>query len=81
MTTKHTDGPWRIYRNHVMGGAPERSVASGASPADARLIAAAPDLFEACEVALAHVNASAFRENVPWARQMLAAIAKARGGK
>lgn len=84
---KPTPGPWKaseaICRNapnaHVVTdgkwGSPNIAVVD--TEANARLIAAAPDLLEACEKVYA--NAA---ENPEWIRMILGpAIAKARRGK
>lgn len=51
MTDKHTPGPWaaRTGRaNTTVYAGPAYAVALGCRAADARLIAAAPELLEAC---------------------------------
>ena len=60
MTDKHTPGPWRVDDNYVLclyDGRPNnicRMLGRGdETEANARLIAAAPDLLEACEVMVA----------------------------
>lgn len=89
-TPLHTPGPWFRGRQsengwHTVrvadtGCTNGRVVAEVLEPEDCPLIAAAPDMLAACESML-----SAFGGNVPdWladeAAQMLAAIAKAKGG-
>lgn len=62
--TKHTPGPWSVYppTKCVIGPEPERILVAEAShhrpeaDANARLIAAAPDLLAACERLLALVE-------------------------
>ena len=71
-TTKHTPGPWAVdgpvassmspsrhilskgcgYPAHVFGGS------EAEADANARLVAATPDLFEACRAALAYLQAT-----------------------
>jgi hypothetical protein len=90
---KHTPGPWRITEGHrdriiraidsdgddtviaevhwwAMAGAAE-------SIANARLIAAAPELLEACKFAFAAMNSEDGRKRAEQA--LIAAIAKAEG--
>jgi hypothetical protein len=52
MTTKHTPGPWRVNpgANEVRGADWNVIVADVGSDADARLIAAAPDLLGMLEL-------------------------------
>lgn len=95
MSAGHTPGPW-VVRNydddgrekHIMAnvGGKSVSVAGYCLPADARLIAAAPDLLEAAADALAGWNyiraAHGDLYGVGWDRveqALTAAIAKARG--
>ncbi len=89
--TEHTQGPWfwepvdrypvtqlqpdvlDIYESHGGGSAP--------SSADAALIAAAPDLFEACEAAVEewHVDNRNFERKEPKSLELArVAIAKAK---
>ena len=101
---KHTKGPWRVKDScsmegpHVYGPvhpidggdyAPLAGYRGGAlSMADARLIAAAPDLLEACEAALpwigkmiadgAHMNSVAPNACVGAMQRLEAAIRKAK---
>ena len=59
MENKHTPGPWHVINEWNVSG-PEYEVANGSimvrdddeSAANARLIAAAPDLLKALEIAL-----------------------------
>lgn len=59
MTTKHTPGPWRVD-NHCDVAAQDRHVATpslygdGSDEANARLIAAAPDLLQGLEDMIGH---------------------------
>lgn len=62
MTTKHTSGPWesrsipgQLFEIHDASRDPVFRIRGGMNPtlADARLIAAAPELLAACERALA----------------------------
>lgn len=83
---KHTPGPWEIFRPDdsgflgIDGNGGKDSVViyddygGIKSEADARLIAAAPDLLAACEAAL--LNEGGWAE---WQEQVRAAIAKATG--
>jgi hypothetical protein len=66
--TKHTPGPWRVYPRgscvphydvceRIVSDHPSgRSLNDGPSDADAALIAAAPDLLDACRAALARIE-------------------------
>jgi len=93
--TKHTPGPWHIYANdaYLAGKTPinlvsvyagemprEHIVCNSYDPDDAKLIAAAPELLEACKDLLAWVDQhecdGAFLRSQNAARQ---AIAKAEG--
>jgi len=87
METTHTPGPWYYAGMRTIGGPDDRMVADCFSTnrpretceANARLIAAAPELLEACEqVALAaeYGNLGTNNSAVATAR---AAIAKAKG--
>ena len=86
MTTKtatHTPGPWTAACNDIIATANDgrafvgriagRRIASE-NDANARLIAAAPDLLTACKAALPSLE-----HHVPWHSILLAAIAKAEG--
>lgn len=89
MSAKHTRGPWEVRENsdsdvfimagddliaEVEGNWPEPSRANG------RLIAAAPDLLEACEAVLSDTTAEGSPEKFLADRaRCRAAIAKARG--
>lgn len=69
MSTKHTPGPWRQHGcriewidpkdgwaavlAHVYEKGPDTDIEPGADMANARLIAAAPDLLAACEALVA----------------------------
>lgn len=56
MNTKHTPGPWKIEERvivSVTGQNVSGCVVSRMTPADARLIAAAPELLEACKFFMA----------------------------
>ncbi|MFA5377170.1 MAG: hypothetical protein WC455_15570 [Dehalococcoidia bacterium] len=67
MNTQHTPGPWEVYKGHdgklgqthILAHNPNTKLSDYAvavmvdgNEADARLIAAAPDLLAACEQAL-----------------------------
>ena len=82
MSTQHTPGPWRIGDAGMTvfgppnGNPSPETVAATRNRADARLIAAAPDLLHALQ--LIDSNAA---ESVEWIRRVTrAAIAKATGG-
>lgn len=88
----HTPGPWTVYKNepldgsrHVaLGSKYERAIVAGKSAtANARLIAAAPDLLAACEAAIDGIeewNDFAETDKIEEAVALLvAAIAKAKG--
>lgn len=95
MTAKHTSGPWRylppsdyrqwpVVQRSVEGGFMVRALAPESAVADARLIAAAPEMLEAlraCEAWIAdggHAEDGSGRDVYLAAR---AAIAKATGGE
>lgn len=86
---KHTPGPWQAHDNDGTGTLPcvlsEKVNCGGnfyvaqcpnGNFADARLIAAAPELLEACKFALAQAGLS---PDSPTAAILKAAIAKAEG--
>lgn len=87
--TKHTPGPWTWHgkgleaRNETVFIGSQRDVY--VLPADAHLIAAAPELLEALQKCLSHMemNPSLYRnrfgEWVPLVRECRAAVAKAEG--
>lgn len=45
--TKHTPGPWKVKHWYIIG--PNGEVDSDFNKANAQLIAAAPELYEACK--------------------------------
>src|SRR6185369_4458802 len=91
--TKWTPGPWQVeaaYPDDVraVGGVspvaqayvvPANQGGAAARRANARLIAAAPDLYEACEAALEYSEASEGGGYTSLNKQLRAALAKARG--
>ena len=91
MTTKHTPGPWRYERTNgspttgqhmIAGGKPGylaevRDCGSGDVSANARLIAAAPELLAALKGVLTLLDAGSLYE--PQAYAARAAIEKAEG--
>ena len=88
MENKHTPGPWHVINEWNVSG-PEYEVANGSimvrdddeSAANARIIAAAPDLLEALEMALNFIanTESEMGETLQSGDAARAAIAKARG--
>lgn len=82
---KYTPGPWKVSKDGCdidnVGGAGVCTLyADETSDANARLIAAAPDLLEACKAIVAHwrMNDEAYyRSNL--ATDLLQTIAKAEG--
>lgn len=98
MTGKHTPGPWRNMTNQVetmpdKGGAvicevfalegEDRHALGVEADANARLIAAAPELLDVCEIALgvfAWARDHGAQNIEPIADMARAAIAKATGG-
>jgi hypothetical protein len=92
---RHTPGPWRIHLGNcgtLMGLMSERGAvamlgrATAINPADAVLLAAAPDLLAAARAALDHLERThqptifdAFRNSARIIGQLRAAIAKATG--
>ena len=86
--TKHTPGPWKVFFTYNVQAKAERSVANcntlssngpdweqikDENQANAYLIAAAPELLEACEAALPFIDQPVIVAKIK------AAIAKARG--
>lgn len=87
--TQHTPGPWRVGdAGHTVFGPPNgnpspKTIASGLSRPDARLIAAAPELLEAATLALAvldQLHREGMAEYHPVAAQLRASVAKTTGG-
>jgi hypothetical protein len=81
MKPEHTPGPWEVNGNAIEGGnmhlasvIDERDIPIDATEVDAnaRLMAAAPDLLEALQLAAPHTSGKVYR-------LCLAAIAKATG--
>ena len=75
---KHTPGPWamtpgRHLERACVWDSDSRAVATVMTDANARLIAAAPDLLKALDVALSFISDRAAK------RVIVAAMAKARG--
>jgi hypothetical protein len=93
--SKHTPGPWQVHGSHIYTADPERALLaqvfnSGSKASDyplqanARLIAAAPELLEALKDALFHVANQGDIGVDQWLaceRKARAAIAKAEGEK
>jgi hypothetical protein len=86
MNTEHTAGPWTVSKpsgNYIDTPASKGSIAAltfSATPADARLIAAAPDLLAALQEVLCDLDT--LREpyrNEAICERVRAAIAKATG--
>ena len=84
MSAKHTPGPWKIERGYgtiiksIGPCVPDEYAGSAwleVSEADARLIAAAPELLKALEAMLSEVEGCCCSTE----KQALAAIAKATG--
>lgn len=86
----HTPGPWRKHGGFVFFDHEDYSgefLATyrgpqgpmGMKSSDARLIAAAPDLLDACASALRLLRNSGFTDNVETISKLNAAIAKAEG--
>ena len=67
----------------VSGGTSDKYVLEEEADANARLIAAAPDLLKACEAALAEIESpdSYWNEEGPLAKQLRSAIQAAKEGK
>ena len=90
---KHTPGPWTARRVHTGGfdifderGRDVVTVYGGgveteSREANARLIAAAPDLLEALSRAVHSYDGVPPRHHPAWFDEARAAIARARGGK
>lgn len=90
MTTKHTPGPWSLSGANTVHGADcivafvgtadeeVRRLSGERQSADARLIAAAPDLLAALNAALAYLVMAGTDHAEPTRDAIRAAIAKAR---
>lgn len=88
MSTKHTPGPWSYFHDtcavceangdaeYIIDGPPGGNHGQFSEEADARLIAAAPDLLEALIETLVIAERN---EMGPWRKRAQAAIAKATG--
>jgi len=85
--TKYTPGPWDVepdndrYGSYWINGAAEKGekLADMEDWANARLIAAAPDLLVACRVTANCLEAGGLGQDKPLIRQLRAAISKAEG--
>jgi hypothetical protein len=91
---KHTPGPWFLFGNpaHCVGGPHPQNDTAGVAmcgmrlrtpeegEANARLIAAAPDLLAACEEFEAYHQHGSLDQFPALCSQIRAAIAKAKGG-
>lgn len=80
---KHTPGPWE-WRGHWLHGKQDLILwyttdddGVRAKPENARLIAAAPDLLEACQAVVKSAEANQAAINIPLLDALRAAIAKA----
>lgn len=87
MTAQHTPGPWRYdyapgYCGELLApnGTTLAEFVTEPSEADARLIAAAPELLEALNAMLTHMGMDEDEWNKVTFDQARAAIAKANGG-
>lgn len=81
--TTHTPGPWSVIGTNVSGQSLtvaetylDEFVSRKTAEANARLIAAAPELLEAAKAML---DPLLVQDRVFWARKLRAAIAKAEG--
>jgi hypothetical protein len=91
MITSHTSGPWVAEKEknhrHVVCSIGEFFICTNETPqdieADARLIAAAPELLEACKKAIGAYDAAYASGRSNWTKkdvdEMRSAIAKAEG--
>lgn len=91
MNTKHTPGPWSLHkrgpaeRYEVQHGIPGNwspicvTFCGSQQEANARLIAAAPELLDICESILAEVDYEGLQLESGRAAKLRAAIAKATG--
>lgn len=94
MSVQHTPGPWKAYPIEMNHGLPYTPVAANTllakvyseafgdyeqSEANARLVAAAPDLLEALKLADAMLSGANMNANVV-EQKVRAAIAKAKDG-
>jgi hypothetical protein len=84
MNTEHTAGPWTVSKpsgNYIDAPASKGSIAAltfSATPADARLIAAAPELLAALEDLVKANYGQPYGVTVPALDNARAVIAKAR---
>ena len=91
---KHTKGPWRYWTQRrpesedtctfvsIDGVEILRAVTKTMTEADARLIAAAPDLLEVLQWFMPFIESEQDDERqAPWVEKARAAIAKATGGE
>jgi hypothetical protein len=90
---QHTPGPWRIYEDGMIGSAsvrrfPEMTVIKpgtvkgetiGVAMANAKLIAAAPELLAACKAAMAFGSQGDTHDGLSVSEILRAAVAKAEG--
>jgi len=81
--SKHTPGPWEvhdgfIFSQHLPGVRDSQVIGDARTGADARLIAAAPELLAALQAAIANEQEHG-QDWQPWAQQAREAIAKAMG--
>lgn len=81
--SKHTPGPWRVNYNCFGASGMNVEIINEVKAeevmANAHLIAAAPDLLEACKSALALINISTDYAGMSTSRELEAAIKKAKG--
>lgn len=85
MSEKHTPGPWKAVNGHYIVDVranKQSIIGEGMRLADARLIAAAPDMLAALDRAVQDID-SGWAEDAdtrfPWLASARAAIAKAEG--
>lgn len=81
--SKFTPGPWQFHGSHFYTADPERKLLGQVieNPEhNRRLIAAAPDLLEALEMARAMIGNPVHEADIPCYEQIDAAIAKATKG-
>ena len=83
--SKHTPGPWNIFNSKIQGtwidpiGLRVDNTRQDNWKANARLIAAAPELLEACETILAEIVEQGDHGDAVWRRMLSELIFKVKG--
>jgi hypothetical protein len=85
MTHKHTTGPWNAHESGLISAGPQclhiaQTVTTGmghAAAANARLLAAAPDMLQALQMALVSIERNAMQQGQDPSTDTEAAIVRA----